>query len=166
MKKLLLATAACCIVLNGANACGGTAMPKACYSRVYDAAHLAKHPEQTVSAIRMAPSDAFDFDLDIQFRGDKDKWAWKVSGVCDDFGPGLTCGVILDGCEPWGGAINHFYITYDKNRTSLYLYPKKIPLEIISDKLSDDSKIRFFTEGKDDKVFRLDKTACWQENKK
>ena len=153
MKKLLMTAAACCIVLNGANACGGTRTPKFCYSRVYDAAHLAKHPEQTVSGMRMSlPSDAFDFDLDIQFRGDKDKWAWNVSGVCDDFGPGLSCGVILDGCEPWQGG-NHFYITYNKNQTSLYLYPKKIPLEIVRDNLVDN-KTRIFTEGQDDKVFR------------
>jgi hypothetical protein len=92
MKKLLLATAACCIGLNGANACGGVSIPKACYSRVYDAAHLAKHPDQTVSAMRFSDSDTFDFDLDIQFRGDKDKWAWKLTGVCNDFGPGMMCG--------------------------------------------------------------------------
>jgi hypothetical protein len=41
MKKLLLATAAFCFLATGANACGGTTTPKICYSRVYDAAHLA-----------------------------------------------------------------------------------------------------------------------------
>jgi hypothetical protein len=106
------------------------------------------------------PSDSFDFDLSIQFRGDKDKWAWNVSGICNDFGPGMICGVILDGCEPSGDG-KHFYITYNKNRTSLYLYPKQIPIEIVSDKLGDN-KTRILTEGKDDKIFRLDKTACWK----
>jgi len=164
MKKLLLAKAAFCCLATSANACGGTTTPKLCYSRVYDAAHLAKHPEQTISGMRMSlPSDSFDFDLSIQFRGDKDKWAWNVSGICNDFGPGMICGVILDGCEPSGDG-KHFYITYDKNRTSLYLYPKQIPLEIVSDKLGDN-KNRILTEGKDDKIFRLDKTVCWKEEK-
>jgi hypothetical protein len=74
MKKLLLTTVAFCVFATGANACGGVSIPKACYSRVYDAAHLAKHPDQTVSAMRFSESDTFDFELDIQFRGDKDKW--------------------------------------------------------------------------------------------
>jgi hypothetical protein len=80
MKKLLLATAALCVFSTGVNACGG--IPRVCYSRIYDSTHLAKHPDQTVSAMRIALSDSdiaegvSDFDLSVQFRGDHDKWQW------------------------------------------------------------------------------------------
>jgi hypothetical protein len=157
MKKLLFATVACCLFATGANACGGVEIPKACYSRVYDVAHLAKHPDQTVSAMRFSDSDTFDFDIGVQFRG-SDKW-WDATGICNDFGPGMICGVILDGCEPTGNG-RHFYITYNKNRTSLYLYPKNIILDTTLDEATERSAERILTEGKDDKVFKLDKTVC------
>ena len=160
MKKLLLVTAALCVCTTGANACAelhASNNHKVCYSRVYDKAHLAKHPEQTVSGMRMSIlSGTFEFTLDVQFRGDKDKWAFNAVGVCDDLGPGFNCGVMADGCEPWKGG-NNFYVTFNKNQTTLYLYPKEIPLEIDSDK-----QTRIFTKGKDDNVFRLEETACWK----
>ena len=68
MKKLLLATAALCVFSTGSNACGMTT-PRVCYLRIYDNTHLGKHPNQTVSAMRIALSGSIiaegfsDFDL-------------------------------------------------------------------------------------------------------
>jgi hypothetical protein len=97
----------------------------------------------------------YDFDLDVQFREDKHKWSWNAWGICEDYGPGLNCGIIKDGCETTGDG-RHFYIT--KNQKALYLYPNKIELE-----RKDFNGGRVLTESKDDKIFRLDKTVCWKE---
>jgi hypothetical protein len=165
MKELLLATATCLAFVGMANACGGTTTTnRVCYSRSYDLTHLAKHPYQGVAAMRIALSPLeppYDFDLDVQFREDKDKWSWNVSGICQDYGPGFNCGIINDGCEPIGDG-RHFYIT--KNQKAVYLYPREIQLngETKVGKWGDE---RVLTKGKDDKVFRLDKTVCWKEEK-
>jgi hypothetical protein len=172
MKKLLLATAALCVFSTGVNACGG--VPRFCYSRIYDSTHLAKHPDQAVSAMRIALSDSdiaeglSDFDLSVQFRGDHDKWQWATTGTCYRFGPGMTCVEILDGCDT--SESNHFYVTQNPNM--LYLYPSKINLhrgdltEISANKEERiASNERILNEGKDDKIFRLDKTACWKKEK-
>ena len=126
MKKLLLATVVFAGLMGSANACGG--IPRVCYSRIYDSTHLAKHPDQTVSAMRIALSDSdiaeglSDFDLSVRFRGDHDKWQWATRGSCYRFGPGMTCVEILDGCDT--SESNHFYITQNPN--TLYVYPSKI----------------------------------------
>jgi hypothetical protein len=172
MKELLLATAACCIVLNVANACGGTTTTnRVCYLRAYDRAHLAKHSDQTVSAMRIALSPLeppHDFDLSVQFRGDNDKWQWATTGVCYRFGPGMTCVEILDGCDTLES--NHFYITQNPN--TLHLYPREINLHrgnlanVSNDKKQRiPSDERILNDGKDDKIFRLEKTVCWKEEK-
>jgi len=165
MKKLLLITTAFCAFSWHAYACGGPSTTNGiCYLRNYDLTHLAKHPYQSVIAIRIALSPELaefaEFALDVQFRDDKDKWSWEASGICDHFGPGMGCSVIVDGCEPSRrtGTDKHFYIT--KNQNSLSLYPNKIEL---GKEKSDDQTI--LTEGKDDKVFRLNKTACWKDQK-
>jgi hypothetical protein len=163
MKKLLLATAAFCVFSTGSNACG-TTIPRVCYSRIYDNAHLGKHPDQTVSAMRIALSGSIiaeglsDFDLSVQFREEHDKWQW-ATGTCYRFGPGMTCVEILDGCDT--SESNHFYITQNPN--TLYLYPSRINLHRGDSKeemIRSDKRI--LNEGKDDKIFRLDKTACWK----
>jgi hypothetical protein len=164
MKELLLATATCLAFVGMANACGGTTTPKACYARTYDRTHLAKHPYQSVAAMRIAlsPSEPpYDFDLDVQFREDKDEWSWNAWGICQDYGPGLNCGIIKDGCEPTGDG-RHFYIT--KNQKALYLYPNEIQLEGAK-KVGKWGDQKVLTEGNDDKIFRLDKTVCWKEQK-
>jgi hypothetical protein len=172
MKELLLATATCLAFAGMANACGTTTTNRVCYLRTYDRAHLAKHSDQTVSAMRISLSDSdlatglYDFDLSVQFRGDNDKWQWATRGVCYRFGPGMTCVEILDGCDT--SESNHFYITQNPN--TLYLYPSKINLHrgdltkisgIKEERIPSDERI--LDEGKDDKIFRLDKAACWKE---
>jgi hypothetical protein len=129
MKELLLATAALCVFSTGSNACGMT-IPRVCYSRIYHNTHLGKHPDQTVSAMRIALSGSIiadglsDFDLSVQFRGDNDKWQWRTYGTCIPFGPGMSCVEILDGCDTKES--NHFYIAQNPN--TLDLYPSAIPL--------------------------------------
>jgi hypothetical protein len=171
MKKLLLAIGGFCLFSTGANACGE--IPRLCYSRIYDSTHLAKHPDQTVSAMRIALSgsdiaEGSDFNLSVQFRGDHDRWQWATTGFCYRLGPGMTCVEILDGCDTTES--NHFYITQNPN--TLYLYPSKINLhrgdltKISVDKQDRTaSDERLLNEGKDDKTFRLDKAACWKKEK-
>jgi hypothetical protein len=134
-------------------------IPGVCYSRIYDNTHLGKHPDQTVSAMRIALSGAeglSHFDLSVQFRGDNDKWQWRTYGACLRFGPGMTCVEILDGCDT--SESNHFYIAQSPN--TLSLYPNRINLHRGDWRVSSDKRI--LNEGKDDKIFRLDKTACWK----
>ena len=80
----------------------------------------------------------------------------------------MTCVEILDGCDT--SESNHFYITQNPN--TLYLYPSKINLHrgdltkisvIKEERIASDERI--LNEGKDDKILRLDKTACWKKEK-
>jgi hypothetical protein len=156
MKKILLATAVCLAFAAVANACETTTTTRICYSRVYDRAHLAKHPEQTITAMRISLSpvrEGYAFFLGIRFRGDKDDWSWKTEGECSRFGPGMTCTSLGNDCAT--KEENEFFIT-NKNLKSVYLYPRHI-------ELGDMKTSRVFTKGKDDDIFRLDKTGCWKE---
>jgi hypothetical protein len=160
MKKLLLATATCLAFVGMANACGTTTTTaRICYLRNYDRAHLARHPNQSVTAVRISLSppgvrwqDSYGFDLSVSFRGDKDKWSWGNEGACERFGPGMTCSTLRGGCDITP-TYNDFYIEDKPN--SIYLYPKHI---IFNWGIGE----RTLTKGKDDEVFRLDKTVCWK----
>jgi hypothetical protein len=157
MKKLLLATASCLAFLGMANACETTTMTRICYLRNYDSAHLAQHPDQSVTAMRISLSPLglpyYSFRLSVGFRGDKDKWSRGNEGVCERFGPGMTCSTLRGGCDILP-TYNDFYIE-DKTK-SIYLYPK----HIIFNWGNNDE--RTLTKGKDDEVLRLDTTVCWK----
>src|SRR5262249_11703739 len=126
MKKLIITIAAlllagCLCCWNGvANAAGCIGVMRTCYSRIYDRTHLAKHPDQSVSAMRISLSasgiaeDLYDFDLSVQFCGDNEKWQWRTYGACYRFGPGMTCVEILDGCDTKES--NHFYINHNTKK--------------------------------------------------
>jgi hypothetical protein len=113
MKKLLLATATCLAFVGMANACGTTTTTRICYLRNYDRTHLAQHPDQSVTAMRISLS----------------------KGGCDT-----------------ATTNNDFYI--DDKQNSIYLYPKHIILNW------GNNDERTLTKGKDDEVFKLDKTVC------
>ena len=169
MKKLLLASVAALSMITAAQACGAPTTNRICNTRTYDRAHLAKHPNQTVSAMRISlDSDlpaGYDFNLSVKFRGENDKWQWATGGFCYRFGPGMTCVEIPDGCDT--SESNHFYITQNPN--ALFLYPNRIPLHrgdlgtIGAKEERIPSNERILEEGQDDKIFRLDKAACWKE---
>jgi len=168
MKKLLLATAMCLAFVSMANACETTTPTRICYSRNYDRTHLAQHRNQSVAAMRISLSplleDSYWFVLSVSFREDKDKWEWGNEGACDRFGSGMTCATLRGGCDIIPKEHNDFYIENNKLK-SIYLYPSHI--EVSNGAKSDTYLMsinrRTLTEGKDDKIFRLDKTVCWKE---
>jgi hypothetical protein len=160
MKKLLLATATCLAFVGMANACGTTTTTRICYLRNYDRTHLTQHPDQSVTAMRISLSSEkgwlspegdglYYFYLSVSFR--KDKWSRGAEGICERFGPGMTCSALKGGCDT-ATTNNDFYI--DDKQTSIYLYPKHIILNWVN---NDE---RTSTKGKDDEVFKLDKTVC------
>jgi hypothetical protein len=160
-QKLLLATATCLAFVGTANACGTTTRTRICYLRNHDRTHLAQHPDQSVTAMRIFLSseegwlssegdDRYYFYLSVSFRKDKDKWSWGTEGICERFGPGMTCSTLKGGCDT-ATTNNDFYI--DDKPKSIYLYPKHI---IFNWGIGE----RTLTKGKDDEVFRLDKTVC------
>jgi len=166
MKELLLATATCLAFAGMANACG-TATTRICYLRNYDRAHLAKHPNQSVAAMRISLSpngqDSYTFDLDVQFREDKDNWSWATEGgICVRYGPGMNCATLHGGCDVQVEKNSNFYMN-DKNPKTLDLYPREIELnESKNGRFLREGNSRILTGGKDDKIFRLDKTVCWK----
>jgi hypothetical protein len=67
----------------------------ACYERIYDAAHLAAHPKQEVTRIRLvhtgqsAPNEVMFLTIDIAVRGKRE--VYSLGGVCEADGRGLNC---------------------------------------------------------------------------
>lgn len=79
---------------------GATAMfpPQAsCFQRHYDAAHLAKHPQQQVTDIALTPaqgqevSTALVVDISVKLRGVSDSYIG--SAYCEPDSVGLSCGM-------------------------------------------------------------------------
>ncbi len=73
-----------------------------CYTRVYDAAHLAAHPGQKVTALyaqlNKNPAEythRFELELTVRLRGER-KTRWAVAG-CSPRDAGLLCSVDEDG---------------------------------------------------------------------
>lgn len=70
-----------------------------CYRRDYDAAHLAKHPDQLVKTIRLSPDAAFSDErqlllaVEIVPRGGE---AVLAHGFCENTGGNLSCGLESD----------------------------------------------------------------------
>ncbi len=133
----------------------------ACFARRYDANHLARHPKQKVSAMKLlvaaedAPEDkttSYSFRLGIKYRhrpGDFDS-----SGYCDhtlatDGGNEvrLECGV---DCE--GGGIN---VALSKDDKSAIVRLQKIV--IWTRNKPDDEASDALVAGADDRIFRVDR---------
>jgi hypothetical protein len=106
------------------------------------------------TAMRISLDDNF-FDLGVRFREDKDNWWTNRGGVCERYGPGMTCTALEDGCDVLEQK-NHFYINH-KNSKTIYLYPRRI--DLYNWPMKNHS---ILTGGKDDEIFRLDKTVCWK----
>jgi|SRR5581483_2080386 len=135
----------------------------ACFSRHYDAQHMAQHPLQKVTVMRLLlsaerdPNDktlAYSFRLGLNFRnrpGDFDS-----SGDCAhltgddaakekiDFGCGVDCD---------GGGIS---INLAQDNASVLV--KLEAIRIWKGKNNDDDAATELKAGADDKVFRLDRT--------
>jgi hypothetical protein len=128
-----------------------------CHVRVYDREHLAKHPDQTVTAMRISlskitrpykyfPRAHFDYRLEVKFRGDAA--TYSLDGLCHYRNDDLEC----DPGEDVESEFDRFSISRKKGYVLLGV--KSLPLEA-------HGKHRTFTAGKDDDYFPLYKSACW-----
>jgi hypothetical protein len=135
----------------------------ACFTRRYDAAHLAKHPEQKVTAMRLLvnaeilPEDKelnYGFQLAIEYRGRKGKF--ETSGSCGHPSAKekvpdtleLGCGVDCD-----GGGLSVELTNGDK---STLIGIDRVAVWDMSNKESERTG---FDGGADDHLFRLDRTS-------
>jgi len=152
---------------------GGAPQPKgyACFVRRYDAAHMAQHPKQKVTVMKllitaeMVPDDKvleYSFRLGVNFRdrpGDFDSSgdcghaaATKVPDNAETVIPAgidIACGVDCDG----GGVT----VSLANNDASLIVKPLD-RIRIWKGKNPDESATTALNAGADDKVFRLDRT--------
>ena len=152
---------------------GSAPHPKgyACFVRRYDAAHMAQHPLQKVTVMKllitaeMEPEDKvleYSFRLGVNFRdrpGDFDSSGdcghAAVTKVPDNAeteipaGVDISCGVDCDG----GGVT----VSLANNDASLIVKPID-RIRIWKGKNPDESAATALNAGADDKVFRLDRT--------
>jgi hypothetical protein len=156
MKKILMTTVALLALMGTANA------ETRVYERVYDAQHLAKHPNQTVTAMRLILDDEErDFTLAIRVRGKTTKLV--AVGFCSQFADTIGYNCTVD-CPNVGVAAckgGGFVVTEAANK-SILLRLKFVQMT------SDDGKQIEFTSGIDDDVFRLyykDKSPFAQHSK-
>jgi hypothetical protein len=136
--------------------------PTACFARTYDAAHLARHPKQTVSAMKMliagekledATSLSYSYKLGINFRDRKGDYASsydcgnaEVSDV--KLGAEVSC---HDGCEA-GGVV----IALAPNSKAIIVKLESVVVWL-ADKPQDESAQFELKGGADDRVFRLER---------
>jgi hypothetical protein len=136
----------------------------ACFTRSYDPEHLAEHPQQKVSAMKLLltaqkyPEDNemnYSFRLGVKYRSKSGNY--DSSGDC---GHGrfvdeksneamLGCGVDCD-----GGGINVALSNGDKA-----VIVKLERIRIWKDKNYDEDAAQDLVAGADDKIFRLDRTT-------
>jgi hypothetical protein len=134
----------------------------ACFSRVYDAAHLAQHPRQNVRTMLLlvkANSDSdqprYELRLGVTFRrsGAHFDSAGDCGSIHDTSDVGGSAGAAHCGVDCDGGSID---VAIKDQKSVLVSIPYGARIwRAGSDNDSDQAK-RF---GADDKVFRLDKAA-------
>jgi hypothetical protein len=136
----------------------------ACYKRVYDAPHLASHPQQNVRTMTLLvtgsaedpTSPTYSLGLGVTFR--KSGAHFETYGSCGTIGDGTPNGgkanVVNCGVDCDGGAIN---VALKNEKSVLVSIPEGARIWKAgnsSDESNDESR-RF---GADDKLFRLDRT--------
>ena len=134
----------------------------ACFVRIYDAGHLAKHPKQKVAAMKLLvtaehPPDEkvtnYSFRLGVKYRHRSGNF--DSSGSCNHFIPEdagdeirLGCGVDCD-----GGGLN---VAVTKDDKSAVIRLERV--RIWQNNKPDDEAEHELVAGDDDKMFRLDRT--------
>jgi hypothetical protein len=136
----------------------------ACFSRVYDAAHLAQHPQQNVRAMLLlvrANSDSnqpnYELRLGVTFRksGAHFDSAGNCGAIHDTSDVGGSAGVAHCGVDCDGGSID---VAIKDAKSVLVSIPNgaRVWRAGSDDDVPASGRKRF---GSDDKVFRLDKAA-------
>jgi hypothetical protein len=133
----------------------------ACFTRRYDADHLARHPKQKVAAMKLLvtfghppeeSSTPYSFRLGFKYRHRKGDW--DSSGACHTLQSKETDGEVRLGCsvDCDGGGIE-----IGLGKTT---YATRVRLERVriwqNNKPDDDGEE--LSAGADDKIFRLDRT--------
>jgi hypothetical protein len=127
-----------------------------CFTRAYDRAHLARHPDQLVAAVKLRiyrppPGNLNKYWFLAQFRLRGKDEPLRTSGICNEKASGLYCGVECD-----GGGVD----VIPRARDAM-MYLDRIRVAACGeDTLTGGQEL---TGGKDDRVFRLDRVdeaAC------
>jgi hypothetical protein len=133
----------------------------ACFVRRYDPDHLARHPKQKVSAMKLLvsaeiPEDEqtlnYSFRLGVKYRhrsGDFDSSGFCNHVVAEDAGNEMRFGCGVD-CE--GGGFN---VALSKDDKSAIIRLERI--RIWQNNKPDDEAEDSLVAGADDKIFRLDR---------
>lgn len=136
----------------------------ACFVRHYDPDHLARHPRQKVSAMKLLmtaeiPSDEktynYSFRLGVKYRhrpGDFDSSGDCGHVVAEDAGNEIRFGCGVD-CD--GGGIG---VALSKDDKSAIVRLERV--RIWQNNKPDDEAEHSLVAGDDDKIFRLDRTAA------
>ena len=126
-----------------------TAAPDAlgCFTRTYDRAHLAQHPDQMVTAVKLRiyrppPENVDKYWFVAQFRLRGKDETLRTSGICNERVSGLRCLVECD-----GGGVD---VVPRARDATMYL-------DRISGPACNEDSGQELTGGKDDRVFRLDR---------
>jgi len=129
----------------------------ACYARLYDAKHLASHPDQKVTAmelrlvLRTAGSDdepgiGHLFQMRVKTRGSKD--TLSGTGPCMVEGGKVFCGIECDG----GGV----FVKKRDDGSLLVSFDDMWGIRLAGDCGEDEADGKELLPGKDDRSFRLD----------
>ena len=121
-----------------------------CYTRTYDRAHLARHPDQRVTSVRLRVTHSPDwlkvwFKVWFTLRGGNEPV--KSEGVCLEGG---HCYVECDG----GG------LDFQQAAGGLIMRLDHIRVAKCGQDLTDVGRSPEVTGGVDDRVFRLDRSPC------
>jgi hypothetical protein len=135
----------------------------ACFVRRYDADHLARHPHQKVTSMKLLfTSELFEgntelerhFRLGVTFRNKRG--AYDSSGSCNHFRPEEAKDEIRFGCgvDCDGGGIN---IAMGKDDKSVLVRLQRV--RIWQNNKPDEEAGDELVAGKDDAIFRLDRAS-------
>jgi len=141
---------------------------RVCFARTYDAAHLAKNPKQTVSAIKFFLSYIkhdpdqyrkdgqrnYYFNLEVRFR-DRPRKAFTTGGDCFPGDGVIRCNVDCDG----GGV----QVRWDRKPDRILVDVEKTGYIRLAECGGEEDKSRELRPGADDRTFlltRLRADAC------
>jgi hypothetical protein len=124
-----------------------------CFIRNYDKSHLARHPNQLVTNVKLAIRNSngesgyrYEFALQVRKRGKKD--SLKTAGFCREEGASrLRCSVECDG----GG------IGVSVRRDSALMYLNRIRMASCGKDINDIDASEDLSGGIDDREFRIDR---------